>query len=390
MTGQHAIHAPSSAPQWGRCPGSVAANLNVPDNSGQRTREGEAAHWVGEIILKGWTAGGGGGVVLCTDLIGHTAPNGVVVDEEMAEGADEFVRAVLDVCGNGHLSALRVEQRTDVPQIHSECWGTYDAAAFLPDLNELHVWDYKHGHREVSAFENLQLICYAAGLSREYPVHVDTTVTLHIVQPYCYHATAPVWTWSVTYGELLPYVDRLREAAERAMTDPVLTPGLHCRDCAAVGRCASARRFGYSIISYANEPYEIETMNGPAKAAERLILGDGLKVIKARLEAIEDDLRADVSKGDRSSGLTIQNRKGRTKWAVPAAQVIAFAHQFGADVAKPGTLTPAQATRAVPKAAREVFEQALPSLTTQPSTGVSLVPVENSRTARAFTRHNQE
>ena len=194
----------------------------------------------------------------------------------------------------------------------------------------------------------------------------------------------------MTYGELLPYIETLREAAERAMTDPTLTPGLHCRDCAAVGRCASARRYGYSIVSYVNEPYQIETMTGPDLASERTILDEGLKVMKARLEAVEDDLRDKIGKGDRSSGLTLQNKQGRRKWTVPAAQVVAFAQQFGADVAKEATDTPAQALKKVPAAAREVFEQALPSLTSQSSTGVSLVPVGNSRTARAFSKHTQE
>jgi len=388
VTPEHAPLAPSSAPQWGRCPGSVMANLSAPDSSAQRTREGDAAHWVGETVLKHWAGDfhNEKTVLLCTDLIGDTAPNGVVVDEEMAEGADELVHAVLDVCGNGHLRAIRVEQRVNMPQIHEHCWGTYDAAAFIPDWNELFIWDYKHGHREVTAVGNLQLICYAAGLANEYPVNADTVVTMRIVQPYCYHADAPVWTWRVRYAELIPYLETLRIAAERAMTDPVLTPGLHCRDCAAVGRCASARRYGYSIVSYVDEPYLIESMTGPDLAAERLILRDGLPVIAERLEAIEDQLQDMVGKGDRSSGLTVQNKQGRKKWSVPVAQVIAFARQFGADVAKPGTLTPTQSVARVPKEAREVFEAALPSLTTQSSSGVTLVPVENSRTTRAFKR----
>ena len=390
-TALHAPLAPSTAGQWGHCPGSVMANLNAPDRTAQRTREGEAAHWVGETVLRHWSTGGEG-VKLCSDLIGQAAPNGVVVDEEMAEGADEWVRDVLDVCGNGHLQSIRVEQRVNIPQIHEHCWGTFDAAAFIPDWNELYIWDYKHGHREVSAFENLQLICYAAGLLYECGATADTLITMRIVQPFCYHATAPVWTWRVRAAELEPYITTLRLAADRAMTDPVLTPGLHCRDCAAVGRCASARRYGYSIISYVDEPYQIESMLGPDLAAERQILGDGLKVMKARLEAVEDQLRDMVGKGDRTSGLTVQNKQGRKKWNVPTAQVIAFARQFGADVSVSSVKTPAQAVKLVPKEAREVFEGALPSLTAQSSTGVSLVPVENSRTTRAFSRHtrNQE
>ena len=385
---EHAPLAPSSAEQWGHCSGSVLANLQAPDTSSQRTREGEAAHWVGESVLNEWATRDGRDI-LCSDWIGKTAPNGVVVDEEMAEGADEWVHDVLDVCGNGHLRTIRVEQRTYAPQIHEHCWGTYDTAAFIPDWNELFVWDYKHGHREVSAHENLQLICYVAGLANEYPIDDSTVITMRIVQPYCYHATAPVWTWRVRYAELAPYIESLRVAAHRAMTEPVLTPGVHCRDCAAIGRCASARRYGYSIISYVDEPYQIETMGGPALTSERAILSDGLIVMKARLGAVEDQLRDMIGKGDRSSGLTIQNKQGRKKWNVPTGQVIAFARQFGADIGKQITLTPTQAVKLVPKAAREAFESALPTLTTQASTGVTLVPVENSRTTRAFSQKDR-
>ena len=265
MNSTHAPLAPSSAPQWGRCPGSVMANLSAPDLSGQRTREGEAAHWVGAECLAA-----GPGRMAAIAFIGRTAPNGVVVDDEMAEGAQEWVDDVFNTGEKyGAPHGLTVEQRTNASQIHEHCWGTYDSALWLPECNTLCLWDYKHGHREVSAYENLQLICYVAGLSREYPIHVDTTIVMRIIQPYCYHAAAPVHEWRVTYGELLPYIEGLREAGERAMTDPTLTPGVHCRDCAAVGRCASARRYGYSIISYVNEPYQIESMAGPDLAAER-------------------------------------------------------------------------------------------------------------------------
>jgi hypothetical protein len=129
-------------------------------------------------------------------------------------------------------------------------------------------------------------------------------------------------------------------------------------------------------------------MLGPDLAAERTILADGIKVIKARHEAVEDQLRDMVGKGDRSSGLTIQNKKGRQKWSVPNSQVIAFARQFGADVGTTGVKTPAQAVKLVPKAARQAFEDVLPSLTAQSSTGVSLVPVEDSSTKRAFSNRS--
>ena len=384
MIGEHAPLAPSSAPQWGYCSGSVSANFLAADSAAQRTREGEASHWVAAEVLSYWARPDRASVVLCTDFLGFKAPNGVIVDDEMVEGADIFVREVLDVCGKGDLARIRVEERTHASQIHEHCWGTYDAAAFLAPSNVLHVWDYKYGHREVSAVKNYQLICYVAGLANEYPINDQTVVIMHVVQPFCYHAEAPEYEWQRTWSGLQPYIERLRQAAHAAMTAPAMTSGIHCRDCAAVGRCSTARQHCYSIVSYVNEPYAIETMAGPDLACERRILQDGVKVAKARLEAVEDQLRDQVSKGDRSSGLTLQNKKGRVKWLAPIEVVIAYARQFGVDVSRPDVLTPAQTEKKIPADIRPAFKQGMGRLTTQGSSGTSLVPAENSRAVHAF------
>jgi len=381
MITEHAKLAPSSAPQWGRCSGSVAANLNAPDVVSERMRGGTASHWVGEQAL---TVGGD-----CYSYIGKTAPNGVVIDEEMAEGAQAWVDDVQSVtreyCRPGD---LRVEYRVSMPEVHADNWGTLDTALWVGELNTLFIWDYKFGHREVNARENLQLINYAIGMLSELRTHTnpDTRIVLRVVQPFCYHALESVSEWALTRAEIAPYIQTLIDKAYEALGPaPLMTAGLHCRDCAAIARCDTAKRMGYSVITYANEPYTISVMGGADLAAEYRILAEGLTVVKARLEAVSDEIKNGIlNKQDTSSGLTIQSKQGRLAWSIPVPQAIALASQFGADVSKPGVMTPTQAIKAVPKGVRSVFEGVLKTATERPSTGMKLIPAENSRTARAF------
>ena len=50
----HALLAPSSAPIWGHCSGSVLAQQSAANIDTQQSREGTAAHWVGSECLKAW------------------------------------------------------------------------------------------------------------------------------------------------------------------------------------------------------------------------------------------------------------------------------------------------------------------------------------------------
>ena len=388
MITEHAPLAPSSAPQWGYCSGSVAANLQAPDVNAARTREGTASHWVGAEVLDHWRRPYETNVpvMLCTDLIGKTAPNGVVIDEEMAEGAEYWVQEVLDVCGDGHLPRLLVEERVNMPDIHPDNWGTEDSSAWIPDLNTLYLWDYKYGHREVDAVENLQLIDYVKGLLNTHMIPPTARVVMRVVQPFCYHAPSTVREWVQTVEQLTPWFEHLSRQAHEAMTCPTMTAGKHCRDCAAISRCSTAKRAGYSVITYAGEPYDISILEGPDLAAERRILTEGLQIVKARLKAVDDELYQQVSDGDKSSGLTLETKQGRLAWTVSPAEAILFAEQFQIDVTKPAARTPTQAIAAASKETRPMFAKAVKAITERPSTGVKLVQVENSKTARAFNR----
>ena len=387
---EHAILAPSSADQWVHCSGSVMANASAPSRETEASRKGTATHWVVSEVLTAWKTPNAS-VQTCDAMVGKTAPNGYVVTPSMATGAQVMVDDVLQVCQiHGALQSMLVEHRVHMPSVHPENWGTLDCAIPLLDKGLIFIWDYKNGHRQHYAKDKYQLINYVAGLVNELKIDGDrdqqVTVVMRIVQPFCYKADGPVDEWVVKLSDLRAHFNKLHAAAHEALTAPTFTSGLHCRDCAAVHRCSTAKRYMYSLIDYVNEPYDIVSMNALELATERDVLTDGRAVLSARLDAIEDDLKYRVSQGDTTSGLVLQAAQGRLDWCVPVAQVTMFAKQFGVDVSKPAVLTPTQAKAAAPKEIRAGFEQALKSITHRPSGGLKLTNADDTIGARAFKK----
>src|SRR5690242_15247620 len=122
---------PSSAHRWVECFGSVALEAAYPQEEGESAAEGTAGHWVGTEMIAGRD-----------HAIGTAAPNGVVVTEEMLEGA-----ALL--CEVAHslipFENMRIEREVSMARIHPENGGTPDVAGIGHEAFVLHVVDYKFG-----------------------------------------------------------------------------------------------------------------------------------------------------------------------------------------------------------------------------------------------------
>lgn len=386
---EHAPLAPSSAPQWGHCSGSIAAQANIPDRESEATREGTAAHWVmSETLLN--HRDNRDGPRECVGYLGATDPQGLLIDDKMVEGAQMMVDDVLEVAHrfNG-LPYLLIEHRVYMPKIHPQNWGTLDVGLYLPDRQLLFIWDYKHGHRETGP-GSLQFVDYLQGLCEKYQIdgHLDqqTRYVARVVQPYCYYAAGPVREQTGFLSDLRPQWNQLAMKAHEAFSNPTLSTGLWCRDCKAVGTCSAARRAGYNFIDLVNEPYEMDRMRGADLAVERGILADGLAVARARLEAIEDELHHRVTAGETDSGLTVETSAGRVEWTIAPANARALAAQFGVDASKDAVLTPAQTLAAAPANVRPLLKQVMDKMTGRKAGKLKLVPADESRTARAFKR----
>jgi hypothetical protein len=363
--------------------------MSAPNIDTQESKEGTAAHWVGSECLTQWRTPNSCDL-FASDWLGKVAPNGVVIDDKMVEGAQIYVDDVLKVAQQfGGLQKMLIEHRVYMPQIHELNWGTLDCCLALLANNVVYLWDYKHGHRAVDAEGNLQMIDYLAGIMHELGVnghddqHIDFVI--RVVQPYSYHASGAVSEWRGKLSELRPYINQLTHKAHEAMTNPTMTAGKHCRDCSAVGTCATGRRYMYALADYVNEPYTIDTMTGHDLATERNILRDALAVGKSRLQAIEDELAHRIKAGDGSTGLTVESKQSnRWYWNIPAEQAVTLCAQFGADVGRVDVLTPKQAMAKVDAAMRGPFEQTLKAVIKPPTTSLQLIPADESLTSRAF------
>ena len=371
------------------------AAMQAPNLDTEASREGTATHWLGSEVLLNFK-GTQEGPLVCSAYLGSTAPNGVVIDEKMAEGAQVFVDDVLEVAQkHGSLRSMRIEHKVCMPRVHQQNWGTLDAAIVVYGADgqvvAIFLWDYKHGHRECRAKENNQLIDYAEGLREELGIdglesqRID--VHFRIVQPFSFHSvTGAVDEWACTLSDLRPYVNQLHAKAHEAFSNPTLSSGKHCRDCPAVGTCSGSRRAAYNLIDVVNEPFEMDDMTGGELATERQILKDGLTAAKARLEAIEADLEHRIGNGEGGTGLALAATYGHLAWTVPPQQASALANQFGFDISVPSVKTPTQAKQAAPKGVKQQFEQVLGAVTKRPTGKLKLTNAEDSIAAKAFKR----
>lgn len=386
--GEHALLAPSSAPIWGECSGSVMAQMGRPNPETTQSREGTAAHWVMAEVLLNFKHPDRG-PLLASDYIGKVAPNGVVIDGKMADGAQVIIDDVLLVCQkHGALQALQVEQRVYMPRIHPENWGTLDVSVFLRVDGWLFLWDYKHGHREVVAENNLQMVDYLAGLIEFFGINGDedqrVTAVVRIVHPFAYSARGPISEWVVLLADLRAQFNHLSAMAHEALTAPRLTSGLWCRDCLAVADCPAARKSVYNLIHLVEQPFEFDNMRGSDMAVERQIIKEGIAVAKKRQEAIEDELFHRIAKGEVDSGLSLEMTYGRLAWTCPPAQAIALAAQFGVNAAVQEALTPTQTLAAAPVEVRPLLESVMETVARRSPGSLKLTPTKDTRTFRAF------
>lgn len=378
----HAQLAPSSAPIWGYCSGSVAAANARPSAETEQTRNGTAAHWVAAVCLNNWRRGG---VPDPRGMVGEVCPeNGVVIDDAMAEGAAVYVSDVVDTLGPipGGREALVVEFRVHMPRVHRENWGTLDAAAVLPGI--VYLWDYKHGHAKVEAPGNLQLIDYLEGLREMLSVPDHARIVARVVQPFAYNPRGPISEWRGVMCDIHDSVLMLNARAREVYDRPTLTSGPHCKYCPARGVCSALRGAAYNVIDVVNGPLEFDRMGGADLRVERDILARGAEMLKARLDAIEDELTHRVKSGDGSTGLSLAAVPGRLKWSVDPEQAIAALAVLGVDIRKSHCDTPSQARQRLPPEMRNGFDSAVKRITKRDST-LKLVNSTETISARTFS-----
>lgn len=366
VTDAHSPLAPSSAYRWVFCEGSVALEAAYPETEeDESAAEGTAAHHAGAEMLLGREPG-------------TVAPNGVVLTEEMLDGAQMWVDDVRSI--GAPASELQVEQRVYMPRIMDElvtcrdcsgagldltgcscetcagtgkvlvqAYGTPDTWLFVPSTGTVYVWDFKFGHGVVEHFENWQLIAYVCGIldllgidgRNDEHIWCD----LRVVQPRAYHREGRVRSWRVRASDLRGYFNRLNLAAHAAMRPGAATrTGSYCLHCNAAANCETLRKAVTHAADWlgGSSPEEL-----PARAAgeEMELLEHLATLVKARRTARTADLSARLRRGEGVPGWCLENTTGAKAWKPEDKdKVIALGPLLGLDLAKaPAPITPTQA-----------------------------------------------
>jgi hypothetical protein len=376
---------PSNLDMIVHCQGSVALTANIVEEETLQQQEGTAAHYVCERILHSYTDSTAS-VLIADDLVGQTAPNGILITEEMWEAATIYTNDILELCNHrGLLRALVVEQKVPTPDIHPDMEGTPDCWAYDPAHGELYLWDYKYGHRRVEVFENYQLTAYITGILRSIGmpnplVESEVRVICRIVQPRCYDGKPLITEWRVRPHDLRPLVNTAAYAcAVASMEGAQCNPGTHCKDCIGAAYCSALQNKVMTIADHAGDPVPI-TISDSALAYELSTLRDAAVILQARLDALEVDAEHRITNGGVIPGWSLQQGYGRNAWNHDKREIVALGQLMGVDLLdEPKLLTPSKAVDKLKK--NKVDPSVISSYYSKPRTSLNLVQ-DDGKTAR--------
>lgn len=330
MATDHAPIAPSSLWRTVECNAwiQLAASL-PPEPEGPEAAEGTAGHEVALAKVDGYNL-----------RIGDKTKNGVVITQEMVDGAELWASVVPE-------GAVCEEKLPRISRIHpTECWGTPDGWRYYPERKFLWSGDYKFGHRYVEVFDSYQGVGYVAGILELLGLNdLEIDVQFDIVQPRWYGGP-PVRSWHFKASDIRAHVNIAKQAAERALgPDPVATAGPQCLNCPAAGVCTTLQRAGAEAIEYSSRG-QAHALEGPALAYELMLLERLSKTIEARQTGLEEQAKAMLARGASIPGVMLERSVTRLKWNddVKVDDVATLGMLAGVDLIKPREpITPTQA-----------------------------------------------
>ena len=223
----HSLIGASSAKRWMACPGSVQILRDNPMPTSEAATTGTLAHELGENILH---------ERLSLERINHKPS--AALEDMMCEDYDkttiENVLMYVNIVWNryqirkqeGFKPSLHIEKRVHLGSVHSDAFGTLDAAIICKE-GPVDIFDYKNGHREVEVEGNPQAMYYAIGLQDEFQDQMFTEFHLHIVQP----NSGGHKEWQPSLYELNDFAKTLQVAADRVYSEnPPRIVGPQCNE----------------------------------------------------------------------------------------------------------------------------------------------------------------
>lgn len=340
--------SPSSAGRRVQCPGSrQLESLYKTEEQSPAAREGTAAHWVAAKLLHQELE------MAPIEPMPSMTPDGEPITEEMIEGGLLYaknVTAFFVSLSRERFETLQIETPLTIDAIHEECGGTPDV--WFSVGNNIHIFDYKYGHKYVDAFQNWQLLEYAVGVAQRLNIwdsgaFLNIRFTLGIVQPRCFHREGQVRTWAFSGHTLLTHFRYLKDAEEKAMQEHAPTSvGNECHGCIARHVCPALENHALGVLdaSQLNIPHNLR----PQELGRELrYLKQAAALLDARITGLEQEATAMIRRGDRVPHFALESSRGKQEWKYPTANMIELGKLMGVELAKPAALiTPRQALKA--------------------------------------------
>jgi hypothetical protein len=317
MSGAHAKLSPSGASIWMNCPGAIAAQEGLPDETSEFAAEGSRAHEISDLCL---TFG-----LSPYDFIGSVAEVEGFTFEWTEEDADYLVLGIDDIRAVG--GQFFGERQVDLSKwLGPDQFGTLDRAILLPDL--IIIDDLKFGRGvPVSPVENKQLRLYALGFIEQEVLPIlgklpyDFPVLIRIDQPRC---SGGGGEWRTTYGELLAFGEEARAAAERTRDPYALRiAGDHCLWCKArKPGCMAFETFAADLIDSKFDDMDVAIaidvaprLNSVMTPDRRAYILKHRKLVEDWFEILHAQALDDAMRGLPCGGLkAVEGRKTPDKW----------------------------------------------------------------------------
>lgn len=343
------VPKPSKAGRWVNCPGSVKIeSLYKKPYDSQSALEGLASHAIAEEMIKSY-ARGSLGFPKKDKLIGSERFN-VVIDEEIYDNALYYANIV-----NGTMKALNnynphveVKLHLDNVVIQGQK-GLVDCYLYDNRSKTLYIFDYKYGRIPVDAFENWQMINYAAGIIDK---RKDCKfIVFSIVQPRARFIEGYHKTWTITTEKYLSYLGILIKAAHETQKDnPECRTGKWCNYCDGLVFCAAAAVSSYKVLEHLDNLKQAE-IKCDNIGDELDLLSRAEEIIKQRKSALESQIEHYLKTGNNVEGYTLVAKESALKWSGDMNIVTKMCRGFMVDIKKPQEyLTPTQTIKAgVPK-----------------------------------------
>lgn len=301
---KHSELSPSGSSRWIGCPGSVALERLMPEETTKYAEEGTAAHEVAQVCLSGGHD--------AAEMVGRTF-NGFEITGDMAEHIQIYVTWARDqLRGNIYM----IEER--VPISITEGFGTADLIVYREEDKTLVVGDLKFGRGvSVEAYENTQGLLYAMGALKRFHNHDIRRVEVTIIQPRSYHPDGPIRVWEIDYEDLLDWKFKFMAAVEATkQPEAPLIAGPHCRFCKAAPVCPQLLDTALqTAMADFTEDGEIIVPDPitltPKKIAETL---KNIKVLKNWINRFEAHAHAQALAGSLPEGFKLVPTRAMRKW----------------------------------------------------------------------------